>query len=317
MKIQKKKIQPPVLPRPDLSSLGISYRRIPLISHNSQIYLDTRLVISHLESCPSLAATYPPLGSEPGTSDLAVQSLLSVLTTGTDLFFRAAELLPPSLPLMKDKAFLRDRADFFPQPSKGAADSYALKRAEALTAVRDAVEMMETTILADGRDWVLGTETPRLADVEGVWVFHWLLSEKYGLQGAVYDAEAVNEKKYPKVFAWVRRFEGHLEGLPKVEQGKVKGEEARGLILGAAEDSSSSSAEVDATEPVVRALGLKKGDEVEVWPTDSGSNHRDKGKLVGLNKSEVVWENGKGVKVHAPRKGFRVVKVAEEGKGKL
>lgn len=217
---------------------------------------------------------------------------------------------------MKDKAFLKDRADFFPPSKEGAVD-YALKRAEALTAVRDAVEMMEDTILADGRDWVLGTETPGLGDVEGVWVFHWLLSDKYGIKGAMYDAEAVNEKKFPRVFAWVRRFEGYIEGLPKVEQGKVSGEEAKGLILGGGGSAGGDgSVEVDATEPVVKALGLKKGDEVEVWPTDSGSNHRDKGKLVGMSKREVVWETEKGVRVHAPRRGFRVVKV-EEGKGKL
>lgn len=59
--------------------------------------------------------------------------------------------------------------------------------------------------------------------------------------------------------------------------------------------------------------GLQKGDEVEVWPTDSGSNHRDRGRLVKLDGGEIVVQGrtggGKTVRIHAPRHGFRVRKV--------
>ncbi|KAF4633053.1 hypothetical protein G7Y89_g5077 [Cudoniella acicularis] len=55
--------------------------------------------------------------------------------------------------------------------------------------------------------------------------------------------------------------------------------------------------------------GLKKGQEIEVWPTDTGFANKDKGKLVALNKMEVIIkrENKKGetVRVHSPRYGFR------------
>ncbi|KAK4168904.1 hypothetical protein QBC43DRAFT_82651 [Cladorrhinum sp. PSN259] len=310
-------IQPPILPRPDLTSLGISYRRIPLLSHNASVYLDTRLILSHLESSPSLLSSgYKPLGSTPGTSAHGLQSLLSTLTTSTDIFFRAATLLPPNLPLMQDKNFLRDRRDFFPQPGeKGEIVDYPLARAEALSAIRDVMHMLESTLLADGRDWILGTETPSLADVEAVWPLHWVLSAKQGIQGAIYDDEAVNPTKYPKVYGWVERFEGYVFGLPDVVIGKLKGDEARKMILACEkeeeEDAAGTKYKVDGTEPVVKALELKKGEEVEVWPTDSGSSHRDKGKLVGIDGREVVWESAGGVLVHAPRVGFRV------GKGKV
>ncbi|KAK3988664.1 hypothetical protein QBC44DRAFT_243169 [Cladorrhinum sp. PSN332] len=321
-------IQPPILPRPDLSLLGISYRRIPLLSHNSSVYLDTRLILSHLERSPSLASVCPPLSaSAPAATPeaQAVQSLLSTLTTQTDLFFSAAALLPPSLPLMKNKQFLKDRADFFPSPSDNDARSVAgltLKRAEALSAVRDAIRLLETTILSDGRRWVLKTEKPSLGDVEGIWPFHWLLSEKSGIKGAIYDDEVVNETKYPRVFGWVRRFEEFLGGLDDTAVGRVKGEEGRDIILAATAGrvgggEGEYKGNVDGGEPVVKALGLKRGHEVEVWPTDSGSNHRDRGVLVGLDEREVVWVSEKGVRVHAPRRGFRVTRVGGGNEGKL
>lgn len=59
--------------------------------------------------------------------------------------------------------------------------------------------------------------------------------------------------------------------------------------------------------------GLSKGDEVEVWPIDSGFNHKDRGRLVKLDGGEIVVEgktkNEKTVKIHAPRHGFRVRRV--------
>lgn len=59
--------------------------------------------------------------------------------------------------------------------------------------------------------------------------------------------------------------------------------------------------------------GLRKGDEVEVWPVDTGFTHRERGRLVGLNGGEIVVEGttgrGRGVRIHAPRHGFRVRRV--------
>ena len=64
--------------------------------------------------------------------------------------------------------------------------------------------------------------------------------------------------------------------------------------------------EVDGNDPT----GLKKGQEVEVWPVDSGFNHRDRGLLVALSTKEIVIESktkaGETVRVHAPRHGFRL-----------
>lgn len=69
----------------------------------------------------------------------------------------------------------------------------------------------------------------------------------------------------------------------------------------------SAEVSIDSADPT----GLKEGAIVEVWPIDSGFNHRDKGKLVSLTKDEVALEvstsaGGSGVRIHAPRWGFRI-----------
>ncbi|KAI6367128.1 hypothetical protein MCOR03_009814 [Pyricularia oryzae] len=45
---------------------------------------------------------------------------------------------------------------------------------------------------------------------------------------------------------------------------------------------------------------------VRLWPTDTGSGHRDSGKLVHMDQAEIVIENLRGVRIHAPRQGFKV-----------
>lgn len=77
---------------------------------------------------------------------------------------------------------------------------------------------------------------------------------------------------------------------------------------------SEQETRVDEDDP----LGLKEGQVVEVWPTDTGFRNKDRGRLVGLTKVEVVIEvqskvGGRVVRVHAPRVGFRVRAVGGDG----
>lgn len=51
-----------------------------------------------------------------------------------------------------------------------------------------------------------------------------------------------------------------------------------------------------------------------MWPTDWGFTHKDTGTLVGVDDAQFVVEvKGKRgtVRVHAPRRGFKVAKVGE------
>ena len=76
---------------------------------------------------------------------------------------------------------------------------------------------------------------------------------------------------------------------------------------------NSSEGHVDHNDP----LGLKKGQDIESWPIDSGFNHHDRGKLVSLTSKEVVLASqskvgGQEVRIHHPRWNFRIRAVSEE-----
>lgn len=153
-------MQPVTLPREDVSALGVKYRRIPIMSIGRDIYCDTRLILQKLEEkFPSGA-----LGaSEPDQK--AVERLLEKWNIDSGVFVRAAQTLPPDMPLLNDTKFTKDREEFTGRSWAKAA--IANMRPEALAHLRDAFDLLETGLLADGREWVLKTEKPSLADIEG------------------------------------------------------------------------------------------------------------------------------------------------------
>lgn len=119
---------------------------------------------------------------------------------------------------------------------------------------------------------------------------------------------------YPKVYAWISRFTSACEsaGLLAPEVVTLEGAEAVKHITSAY--FSEQEVQVDQDDP----LELKMGQDVEIWPTDTGSSHRDRGRLVGLTSSEVVLEaqskvGEKVVRIHAPRHGFKVQAVGGDG----
>lgn len=153
-------MQPVYLPREDINALGVKYRRIPILSIGRDIYCDTRLILQKLEAkFPSGA-----LGA-PQPDQKAVEKLLESWTIDGGIFARAAQLIPPEMPLLKDPKFTRDREDYMGR-SWQLEDILAM-RPEGLTHIRDAFVFLETGLLADGRRWVLRTENPSLADIEG------------------------------------------------------------------------------------------------------------------------------------------------------
>jgi hypothetical protein len=134
-----------------------------------------------------------------------------------------------------------------------------------------------------------------------VWPFHWLT----GMKGAL-PPDQISAEQYPKVFAWINRFQTTVStaakalGKPKT----VKGTEAAASI--GSSDLAEEIGDVDPNDP----SGLKKGQNVEAWPIDTGFRNKEKGHLLALSVSEIVIEtktrDGKTVRVHAPRHGFRV-----------
>ncbi|PQE04697.1 glutathione S-transferase protein [Rutstroemia sp. NJR-2017a BBW] len=312
-------LQAPVMPRPDVAALGTNYRRIPLVAIGRDIYNDTRLILQKLEK---LYPEYPKITAS-SPDQKAVERLLEFWTVES-LFTRAASLIPTNLPLLNDPVFTKDREDYTGR--SWAKDSLDKSRPEALVAFRRAFEILENTFLADGRDWILGSSSPTMSDIEGmglysqskwccvicpfanvlwchlaVWPFHWLSTMK----GALPD-DYISPAQFPKTFAWIKRFdEATRIAASKVGKPKnIVGLEATKLVSGSS--FAESGEVVDAKDPT----GLQQGQEVEVWPVDSGMNYKDTGKLVGLTTEEIVIEShmkdGEKVKVHTPRHGFRI-----------
>jgi glutathione S-transferase len=148
------------MPRPDLQALGVKYRRIPICAIGKDVYCDTRLILRKLETLfpeGALGATDP--------DQRAMQRLLEAWKIEASVFVRGSQLIPSNAPIMKDEKFQKDREDFSGRKwTPGTVDA---NRPEALAAMKSAFSIMETTLLADGRDWVLKTQSPSLADIEG------------------------------------------------------------------------------------------------------------------------------------------------------
>lgn len=290
-----------------MAALGLQHRRIPICAIGRDIYLDTRLILAKLESLPlptpaRLGATSP--------EQAALQQLLGAQTVAGGVFGWAIALLPPQLPIFTDPAWIADRTGFAPGGGPLAAPTPP-QRAEAVANLRVFARLLEDTVLAGaGRDWVLGGARPGVADIEAVWALHWLSK----IPGALVASEGLGPAQFPRVFAWVERFDRAVVAAAGKEGvvGAVKGEEAvKGIV--AAEYFEKEGA-VEEGEAVVQVLGLKKGDRVVVFPSDWGTTHKDVGSLVSIDEREVVFESkaqtegSPTVRVHAPRLGFRIMR---------
>ena len=150
------------MPRPDLERLGIKYRRIPILTIGRDVYLDTRLILRTLEE------KYPTgkLGSGK-PEERFVEKLLERYMVEGPVFATAAGLVPTQF--VQDPSFVQDRRGFCGREWTAAALDEG--RPECLAYVKSMFDLFETTIFSDGRNWVLRTEKPSLADIEGAYQF--------------------------------------------------------------------------------------------------------------------------------------------------
>ena len=79
---------------------------------------------------------------------------------------RSSQLIPSNMPLLNDRNFTKDREDLTGR--SWDKEKIEIMRPEALVEMRGAFDLLESTLLADGRKWVLKTESPTLADIEGM-----------------------------------------------------------------------------------------------------------------------------------------------------
>jgi hypothetical protein len=132
------------------------------------------------------------------------------------------------------------------------------------------------------------------------------------------EPKYISEAQFPKVFAWIQRFQNALKQAKAsgTKPAVIKGPELVQHI--GSTRFYESVGEVDANDP----LGLTAGDNVITWPSDTGSKHKDAGKLLSLTPHEIVIAKhtkagDTEIHIHMPRWGFRIVKANEEGESKL
>jgi len=124
------------------------------------VYCDSRIILRKLEELfpnGALGASNP--------EEKAIEKFLEIWAIESGIFVRAAQLIPTSMPLLNDPKFTKDREEY--SGRSWSKEQIALNRPEAVAAIRTGFKFLESTLLADGRQWILKTEEPTLADIEG------------------------------------------------------------------------------------------------------------------------------------------------------
>ena len=289
------------MPRPDLASIDVEYRRIPIMAIGKDVYIDSRLIISKLEFL------YPNSALAPSTAEQTGLRQLFEHYSDSGLFNSAVKLMPywSSNSLVQNKTFLDDRQKLM-GGRRMTADNMQAGRPDGLQNMRHAFDLLEKTFLADGRYWILGTEGPSIADIDAVWPFEWLVVDR-GMKGALPD-EHFGASIYPKTHAWIQRIMSRIKAAKEkaAKPTSLDGKTMLDQILST--HSSPEPLTFDQNDP----LGFKEGDHVSIYPSDYGQAHKDRGVLIGLTVSEVVIRNNLGLHLHFPRWNFRITKVAAQ-----
>jgi glutathione S-transferase len=157
-------IQPPVMPRPDLASLDVGYRKIPILSIGKDVYCDSRLIISKLEERypnSSLASSTP--------AEAGIRKLFENYSVDGGVFANTVRLMPywTEVGLLQNKVFLDDRQKLS-NGRRMTKEAMEAGRPDGMQHIRQVFDLFETTFLADGRDWVLGTKELTVADIDAV-----------------------------------------------------------------------------------------------------------------------------------------------------
>ncbi|RPA78203.1 hypothetical protein BJ508DRAFT_160129 [Ascobolus immersus RN42] len=296
-------IQPVIMPRPDLSALGVSYRRIPVCAINGQIYCDTHLITKELEK---IVGSNGCLGETEKTKDM--QAMEDAWEDWADAtFFTVVKCLPKELATIMPPGFWEDRMAYAGTSRPTSLEEAAIARKKGLVGVKMAFEHLEYGVLADNRPFLLsGRDTPTLADLKSSWVLEFAKN----LPGVLSEA-GVTAETFPKTLSWIERFRSFVNGKNEVEVRAVSGKEAKEAILHQYETTGNVGVAFDQAND----LGLVEGSQkVEVLPTDVGRTHPQAGSLVGLDSDRLTLETktpeGSPVLVHFPRRHFEIVGLA-------
>lgn len=287
-------VLPITMPRPQLAALGITYRRTPLLSIGSDMYIDTALIISKLCDIATHSPSSPPLADP--SNHLEYDGL------GQLSFQLATSLIPRDWPLLHDEAFLADRSELMGR--KFSPNALASIRPGAISKMLSLVGLVEREFLKGGEQrFFLGGEMPSTADVYLYWGLNWGLRYHSGAR------PEISEQTKPLIFRWLGNVGDFLSN--RAPQTPISISEASKILL--APPTHEYAKFVSHIEDNVE--GLREGQRVKVTPVDSGRSGVQVGDLIALNYEQVCLRNERGLVMHFPRLGYEVVGVEEEEDG--
>ncbi|KAF8528932.1 hypothetical protein BU17DRAFT_80078 [Hysterangium stoloniferum] len=291
-----------VLPRPELSDLlGVSYRRIPILAIGNDVYCDTTIIAAALERRfppgDGYGTIFPPLKHASTSVDKGLQKAFATFYCDRVLFSLSTGSLPwDALP----QSFLDDRRALIGTSIDVQANTS--RRPIVHSSLSSHLDFFEEQ-LSDGREWLFNTVAPGLSDIS----LHFILAWIQPFPGI---SDVFDKTKFPKTLSWLDRCEETIKQKRMVGPApeKLTGQIAAQQIISAKWEDLSEIG-FDAIEG--SRLSVKPGSVISVIPDDYGRSHPTEGRLIGLNREEIVVETkgslGGVVKVHFPRLGFLIL----------
>ncbi|SCV67284.1 BQ2448_5930 [Microbotryum intermedium] len=318
-------------PRPALQLLNITYRRIPVLAIDSDLYLDTSLAVQALEErfsdSPSLSQSHWALQTAAAFhwSDRAIFQLAAGALPWTELpeafvkdrsAYRGGQIDPQMMVAARPKVLSALRSHLVRiSPSryldKGMGVDGEAQIIVVLSRLQDLVEKQLASRSSE-KTFLLGTKNPNYLDISLYFSLNWVSG--FGTADSIFKPASGTSPDFPLTFAWMALVKSAVKEATSTAPGKksLSPEEAATSITSS---PASMTITVDEKDPLLVAKWFGIGDLVEITPNDVGKVPQ-KGKLVGLDKVKVSLEvkakGGKGkCTVHAPRLGFDVKKVKE------
>ncbi|KAH8827584.1 hypothetical protein DL96DRAFT_1599528 [Flagelloscypha sp. PMI_526] len=270
---------PNMPPRPELSALGVGYRRIPVLIIGRDIYCDTGRIVNAIESHCSHRSIYPT--REDGSNDA------TFIWTWSKHYVERIVTLPVVQLIPWEKfppAFIDDRSQLLGAPIdvKTMADIRPLTLSKLTTELHLIEEQ-----LADGREWMMNTVTPSLADFSVFFVMNWLRKPHFSY---LRPYPLVSSHEFSALSRWIERFDKLLKFFP--------------------EPPLSASGDHTKVSPIEsQRLSVQFGDIVSIYPEDTGRDGVTTGRLIELDSKEVVIEvEGQAgmIRCHFLRSGYRI-----------
>lgn len=229
-------VQPLLLPRPDLETLGITYRRIPVLAIGKDVYCDSSLITSIIASRMSDQDSIVV-----SKEDKAYEEW------GTTVFREICMGLFPFESITPE--LKKDRASIFPAITRPVEQLRSL-RPSALASLQTRMKQIEDSFLPTNSDGpFIGGSKASLADIHVFYAVRWALKDL----GIADREEGFGKHDYPRLWR-------AIESLPPYSLGPEEGvttEKTLHLLKGSGYSAHEGPTEVMDNDPIALEAGSR------------------------------------------------------------